>query len=75
LFESSGEALELPDEDKTQLAVEMETVKAQVGSPRPNHRTIRLHLETAKQILIGAASGAATTGLINAITYILHHLP
>ncbi len=73
LFESAGEAIQLPVEDAKQLAAEMKTVKAQVESPRPNHKSIREHLEIAKALLIGAAGSIAATELLNAINYVLQH--
>jgi hypothetical protein len=71
LWESAGEAVELPADDASQLAAEMRTVKAQVELPRPNLKSIRAHLETARQILIAAAGGAAAIGLIDLIDLIL----
>jgi hypothetical protein len=77
MFEAAGEALDLPEEDAGQLAADMNTVKAQVGSPRPDHETIRKHLSAAKNILVSAAGNmigsAAAVGLIDAITYALRH--
>jgi hypothetical protein len=71
LWESAGEAIELPADDAAQLAAEMRTVRAQTESPRPNRKSIRAHLETARQILINAAGGAAAVGLIELIDLIL----
>jgi hypothetical protein len=73
LFESSGEALDLPKDDAEQLAAEMQTIKAQVNSPRPNQDSIRKHLDTARQILITVAGTVAGGILLEAINHVFQH--
>jgi hypothetical protein len=72
-YESSRNELDLPPDHAAQLQAEMLTVKAQLGSPRPNQKTIREHLSSAADILKLTVGGAAGTGLVNLIGIILHH--
>jgi hypothetical protein len=69
-FEAKGSALELPDGEAAQLRADMATVKAQVESPRPNRRTIREHLLSARAILENAIGGAGAVGLIDLIQHL-----
>ncbi len=64
-FDAQASSLHLPDDEAAQLHADMATVKAQVESPRPNHRTIREHLLSARAILEHAAGGAAAVGLLD----------
>jgi hypothetical protein len=51
----------------------MLTIRAQVESPRPNHRTIRESLSAAYDLLKLTAGGAAGQGLYNLIALLTQH--
>jgi hypothetical protein len=69
-FEARAPALELSEDDAAQLQADMATVKVQVNSPRPNHRTIREHLRSARAILENAAGGVGTVGILELFQHI-----
>jgi len=69
-FESQAGSLELSEDDAAQLRADMATVKAQVDSPRPNQRTIRDHLSSARAILENTAGGVAAAGLLELFQHV-----
>jgi hypothetical protein len=69
-FDAQASSLHLPDDEAAQFHADMATVKAQVESPRPNHRTIREHLLSARAILEHAAGGAAAVGLLDLLRHV-----
>jgi hypothetical protein len=64
-FEAQAASLHLPDDSARQLRVDIGTVKVQIDLPRPNHYTIREHLQSARAILEHARCGAAAAGLLD----------
>jgi|ERR1700691_3840611 hypothetical protein len=67
--EAQASSLELPADDAAQLRADMATVKAQVDSPRPNQRTIREHLLSAREILDNTAGGVAAAGIVELLQH------
>lgn len=72
------ENLELDTTDENELATEVATIKAQLQSAKPKNSIISTCLDSAKSILIGAATKAATsaagklaTELANQVTLLL----
>ena len=69
-LEARAPSWELPEQDAAQLRADLATVKAQVDSPKPNHRTIREHLLSVKAILENTAGGVAAGGLLELFQHI-----
>jgi hypothetical protein len=64
-FEVQAASLRLPDGETRQLRADMAAVKVQLGSPRPDHHTIRGHLQSVRAILERATDRAAAAGLLD----------
>jgi hypothetical protein len=64
-FEAQAASLRLPDGDTRQLRADMAAVKAQTGSPTPDHHTIAGHLQSARAILEHATDRTAAAGLLD----------
>ena len=62
-YDTKKHLLDLPDNDRTQLDAEVETVRIQLNSPKPDEQTIRRHLLSVKGILEATVGGLVTTGL------------
>jgi hypothetical protein len=69
-IEAQEPLLDLPAEDAAQLQADVATIKAQIGSPKPNHRTIREHLRSVRGIIENAAGGVATAGILDLLQHI-----
>jgi hypothetical protein len=59
----SIDQLGLSIEQQAELEAEIQTLEAQVASPKPKRELIKLGLQSVRQILVGAASGAAASEL------------
>ena len=64
---TSIDDLGLGDEGKAELEADVQTLEAQVVSPKPKNEIVRPSLQSAKHILEGAASGVTAQGIIQAI--------
>ena len=64
-FEARAASLRLPDGETRQLRADMAAVKVQLGLPRPDHCTIRGHLQSARAILERATDRAAAAELLD----------
>ena len=63
--------LGLGDEDKAELEAELRTLEAQVASPKPKKEIVRSSLQSAKDILVGAAATVAGHEIIEGINLLL----
>jgi CHAT domain-containing protein len=66
-LKTSIDDLELGDEDKAELEAEVQTLEAQLASPKPKKEVIRPGLQSVRRILEGAASQTTASGLLEAI--------
>ncbi len=64
---SSIDQLGLEDGDKAELEAEVQTLEAQVTSPKPKKEIVHPSLQSAKNILEGAASSVTAQGIIAGI--------
>jgi hypothetical protein len=68
-FDAQKANLDLADAEE-ELAAEIATVRAQVGSPKPKRQTIRNSLSTIRAVLEGAGGNLAATGLLDLLQHI-----
>ena len=64
---SSIDHLGLGGDDKAELEAEVQTLGAQVTSPKPKKEIVHPSLQSAKNILEGAASGVTAQGILAGI--------
>jgi hypothetical protein len=62
-LKQSIDQLELSNEQQAELEAEIQTLDAQVASPKPKKELIKLGLQSVRQILLGAASGVIASEL------------
>jgi hypothetical protein len=67
----SLDGLNLPEEQRSELESEIQTLEAQASSPKPKYRTIRSTLESISKLLQGAAGAAS---LLNQISILIASL-
>lgn len=66
--------LGLVETDRAELEAEVRTLESQVASPKPKKEIIESGLRSAQRIVEGAAAGAASSGLLQAIQAALSFL-
>ena len=71
---ASMDDLELEEADRAELEAELRTLEAQVASPKPKKEIVYPSLQSARNILVGAASGATAQGIIEGISLLLSAL-
>jgi hypothetical protein len=69
-FDAQVADLDLPPLTAEELAAEIATVKAQVGSPRPKRNIIRESLRSIRAILEVTSGSAAAVGLLDLLRVI-----
>jgi hypothetical protein len=69
-FDEQAADLDLPPQAVEELAAEIDTVKAQLRSPKPKLHVIRESLITVRAILEIATGGAAAVGLLDALQHV-----
>jgi hypothetical protein len=69
-YEARAADLDLPSPAAEELAAEIDTVKAQLRSPKPKHHVIRESLHSARAILEVATGGATAVGLLDLLQHI-----
>src|SRR6202040_3800616 len=63
-IKSSIEQLQLEPDARDELTAEVQTIEAQVASPRPKTSVIAECLHSAKAVIEGAAAKAISSGLV-----------
>jgi hypothetical protein len=71
---TSIDGMGLEVEDKAELEAEVRTLEAQVASPKPKKEIVHPSLQSARNILEGAASGVTAQGIIAGIGLLLSAL-
>lgn len=69
--EKNIDKLEVDDSSKTDLKTDIDTIKAQLKSSKPNDIIIKESLFSLRDILNGAVSGAISTGLLELLSALL----
>jgi hypothetical protein len=71
---ASIDDLGLEEADRAELEAEVQTLEAQVASPRPKKEIVQPSLQSARNILQGAASGVTAQGILEGINLLLSAL-
>ena len=69
-YDAQAADLDLPAAAAEELAAEIDTIKAQIRSPRPKHHIIRESLRCIRAILESASGGVAAVGLLDLLQHI-----
>ncbi len=71
---SSMDQLGLEEEQQAELEADIQTLEAQVASPKPKKEVIRPGLQSIGRILEGTASQAAASGLLQTIQALMNSM-
>lgn len=69
-YHESAASMELPDDQRAEIAAEIATVEAQLSSPRPRVKAISSALHRIRPVLEGTASGVAASGLLELLAHL-----
>jgi hypothetical protein len=69
-FDASADELDLPADEAAVLAADIDTLKAQVGSPKPKRHIIKESLNSVRAILEITSGSAAAIGLLDLLQHI-----
>jgi len=69
-FDASADKLDLPADEAAELAAEIDTLRAQVGSPKPKRHIIKESLNSVRAILEITSGSAAAIGLLDLLQHV-----
>ncbi len=70
-LKQSVDHLELDEEQRAELEADIQTIEAQIASPKPKQEVLRPGLESIRRILEGSASAAVASPLTATVTALI----
>ncbi len=73
-LKQSVDQLELDEDQRAELEADIQTVEAQIASPKPKQEVVRPGLESIRRILEGSASAAVASPLTATVAAIINNV-